>query len=126
MIRCIKTAHIQNSFYDSIRIDLKDNALIFYSYIGNEIIAATIVLFCNGQMHAHLGGTKEQFLPYSPDTLLTYRAALWGHENGYRTLHLGGGVGGREDSLFRFKSGFNKKFRTGFCYRKKSIRRSFL
>ena len=37
-----------------------------------------------------------------------YTAALWGCENGYRTLLLGGGVGSRDDSLLRFKRTFNK------------------
>lgn len=115
--------YFQDSFYDSIMKDLKDNALIFYCHIGNEIIAATIFLLCNGQMHAHLGGTKTQYLPYSPDTILTYKSALWGYENGYRTLHLGGGVSGREDSLFRFKSDFNKKSTRVFAIGKKVFNR---
>ena len=31
----------------------------------------------------------------------------WAHARGNRVLHLGGGVGGREDSLFHFKQGFS-------------------
>jgi hypothetical protein len=33
----------------------------------------------------------------------------WGRERGDRVLHLGGGRGGREDSLFAFKSRFSKR-----------------
>ena len=38
--------------------------------------------------------------------MLLYKAALWGSANGCRTMHLGGGVGSQEDSLFKFKKSF--------------------
>jgi hypothetical protein len=41
--------------------------------------------------------------------------AGWAKARGDRTLHLGGGVGGRADSLFHFKAGFSPlrhRFRT--------------
>jgi hypothetical protein len=33
---------------------------------------------------------------------------LWGCEQGYKTFHLGGGVGSGEDNLYKFKAAFNK------------------
>lgn len=32
----------------------------------------------------------------------------WAKERGNQTLHLGGGLGGREDALFDFKAGFSE------------------
>jgi hypothetical protein len=33
----------------------------------------------------------------------------WAKSRGNRVFHLGGGVGGSEDSLFRFKAGFSQQ-----------------
>jgi hypothetical protein len=35
--------------------------------------------------------------------------AVWGSENGYKILHLGGGVGSNEDGLLAFKKSFYRK-----------------
>ena len=45
----------------------------------------------------------------APTNLLLYKAALWGCEQGYKTFHLGGGVGSGEDNLYKFKVSFNRK-----------------
>jgi hypothetical protein len=34
----------------------------------------------------------------------------WGTKNGYRWLHLGGGLGAQRDSLFDFKAGFSQTY----------------
>lgn len=39
--------------------------------------------------------------------LLIDEATIVGREHNMEYLHLGGGVGGNEDSLFEFKSGFS-------------------
>ena len=44
----------------------------------------------------------------APSNLLLYKAALWGCEQGYKTFHLGGGVGSGEDNLYKFKAAFNR------------------
>ena len=67
------------------------------------------MLSSNGYMHYHLSGSLREYQKYAPSNLLLYKAALWGYANGYRILHLGGGVGSKEDSLFKFKSAFNRK-----------------
>lgn len=51
--------------------------------------------------------------------LLLYKVALWGYDNGYKTFHLGGGVGSKKDSLFQFKRKFNKKDLNSFFTGKK-------
>lgn len=61
----------------------------------------------HGIIQTHLGATRTEHLPLSPSILLTYRECLWGMERGDRLLHLGGGLGGGEDSLFLFKAGLS-------------------
>lgn len=72
------------------------------------ISAACIFFDCGGITQAHLGGTKTAFLSKSPFILLLYEAALAAKRRGSRFLHLGGGLGGADDMLLRFKAGFSR------------------
>ena len=42
-----------------------------------------------------------------------------GVEHGYKTFHLGGGLGSQEDNLYKFKKEFNKNSETHFSIGKK-------
>jgi serine/alanine adding enzyme len=57
-------------------------------------------------LHYHLGGTTADGMKLGASHLALYSLAVWGHENGYSVLHLGGGVGGRDDSLREWKRRF--------------------
>ena len=100
--------YFSTEFYQSILNDLKHHSMIFYARYQGRIISASIVLFGNGQLHYHLAASLKEFSNLAPNCLLLYEAAQWGFENGYKTFHLGGGLGGKEDNLYRFKYGFNK------------------
>ncbi len=95
-------------FYESIHNDLHDNYEMFYAVYEGQIIAMSIMLFANKQMHYHLSGSMMEFRNLAPSNLLLYKAAVWGCEQGYKTFHLGGGVGSGEDNLYKFKAAFNK------------------
>ena len=77
--------------------------------LDGQLIAMSIILFANKQMHYHLSGSMIEYRNMAPTNLLLYKAALWGCEQGYKTFHLGGGVGSGEDSLYKFKAAFNRK-----------------
>ena len=96
------------AFYRSVLEDLPQNAQVFWAEKDGTVIAASIFLFANGRMNYHLSGSVREFSSLAPTNLLLYQAALWGCENGYKTLYLGGGVGSGEDSLFKFKRAFYK------------------
>ena len=75
---------------------------------GDEILAAALFTLCGGIVQYHLAGARDAALPLSPTPLVIDTARLWAIGQGAHTLHLGGGVGAREDSLFLFKAGFSK------------------
>jgi len=75
----------------------------------STIVAACIFFECDGIVTTHLGGTRTEFLSQSPFTLLVFEAIRWAKSRGNHWLQLGGGVGGREDSLLHFKAGFSDK-----------------
>lgn len=76
--------------------------------IGGRVACVDLLTEVDGIIECHLGATRTEFLSGSPSIPLTYYECLWAKERGDRLLHLGGGVGGREDSLFAFKAGFSQ------------------
>ena len=98
----------EDDFYESIHRDLNNNYEMFYAVLDNQIIAMSIMLYANKQMHYHLSGSVMEYRNMAPSNLLLYKTALWGYEHGFQTLHLGGGVGSGEDNLYKFKAAFNR------------------
>lgn len=107
--------YFSETFYQSILNDLPQEAQVFYAQIEDgTIIAASIMLAANGYLNYHLSGSLKEYQHLAPSNLLLYEAALWGCANGCKTLHLGGGVGSREDSLYQFKKAFYRGEPTRF------------
>jgi len=114
-----KYYYFKKNFYDSILIDMKYNSLVFYAKFEEQIIAMSIIIFAGKIMHYHLSAINVEYKNFAPINLLLYEASCWGSENGYEFLHLGGGVGSKEDSLFEFKATFNKSSTTRFSIGRK-------
>jgi len=111
--------YFKNDFYNSLLNDLKYNFMIFYAMYEEKIIAMSIIMFSNKQMHYHLSASDREFQHLAPTNLLLYEAACWGCENGYKTFHLGGGLGSQQDNLYKFKRAFNRSSETSFSIGKK-------
>lgn len=80
------------------------------------VAAAGLFTEFGGIVQAHLVGTAFEMRSLSPLKLLLDDARSWAHERGDRVLHLGGGRGGENDSLFAFKARFSPRrhtFHTG-------------
>lgn len=82
-----------------------------------EVAAAGIFTIVCDISQAHLVGSAEAFLRLAPMKLLFDEARRWAAECGCRVLHLGGGVGCRQDSLFDFKAGFSDQRHSFYTYR---------
>lgn len=100
--------YFKPEFYKSIHEDLKDNYEMFWAEYDGKIIAMSIMIFANGRLNYHLSGSDLQYRNLAPSNLLLYKAAMWGMEKGMKTFHLGGGVGSKEDNLYKFKIAFNR------------------
>lgn len=71
-----------------------------------ELAAASLFFACDGLVQYHLSGSSESYQRLSPTKLVIFEAMRWGARTGHGRLHLGGGLGARDDSLLRFKRGF--------------------
>lgn len=111
--------YFQKEFYDSIREDYSNKSTIFYALYENRIIAMAIILYANTGMHYHLSAIDMDYKSKAASNLLLYEVACWGHDKGFKSFHLGGGVGSKEDSLYSFKKAFNKNSNTVFSIGRK-------
>ncbi|MDG1572718.1 GNAT family N-acetyltransferase [Robiginitalea sp. M366] len=73
-----------------------------------EAIGAAILLRKHPYAHYHLSGTREAGLALSPSRLLIDHMWRLAKKEGQHLLNLGGGLGGRKDGLYQFKSHFSQ------------------
>lgn len=89
-------------------VDPEGGAMELFVVVDPAGAPAAVGLFslrC-GIAQYHLSGTTDEHRHRAPTTLLIDEARMWAKAQGATVLHLGGGVGGAQDSLFDFKSGF--------------------
>jgi len=100
-------------YFHSLFSTLPDNALLMIAKYRGEFAGGVIFTLAPsaGIMQYHLSTTHAAHRALQPAKLIVHTAALWGKHAGYHQLHLGGGIGAAEDSLFLFKRGFSHDMR---------------
>lgn len=93
-------------FTDILKLEGFDNKLLLI-YDGTTLACGAIVLLSDTIIRNHLSATSPDYLNESPSKLLTDEISMVGRRLGKKIFHLGGGVGGKEDSLFEFKKRFS-------------------
>ncbi|PSB01889.1 GNAT family N-acetyltransferase [Merismopedia glauca] len=88
---------------------LNDRIHLCLVELSGQLASACILFECDRIVQAHLGATKDEFLPQSPFNLLLDYVRYWAKERGNTFLHLGGGVGSNKDGVYHFKSGFSRQ-----------------
>lgn len=102
--------YFDRAYFDAMLRLLGDRLLYIEARYGGKTIAAVVYFLSDGVMHAHLSGTRSEFLHLSPAYVLRYAAVRWGKEHGYRLVHYGGGSSNAEDNpLYLFKRKFSQK-----------------
>ena len=79
----------------------------FDAGIDGEVVASALCLATPPWLHYHLSGTTDAGRTTGSSTLVLLEAARWAQANGYERFHLGGGLGGKKDSLHHFKARFD-------------------
>jgi hypothetical protein len=101
--------YLEAAYFDQLARELKDVVQLFVALVDGTVAAGGLYTICDGIVQAHLGGMRREYMKISPTRLVDDTARVWAFESGARVFHLGGGVGGREDSLFQYKSGFSDR-----------------
>jgi serine/alanine adding enzyme len=81
-----------------VRVEVRDGA--------GALAASVLGMGRPPWLHYHLGASTADGLGTGASHLALCALAEWGQANGYALLHLGGGVGGRADSLLEYKLRF--------------------
>lgn len=100
------TYYFGRDYFDFLLSEMPGVFHLFACKVDGEIACAGLVGLCNGIIQQHLACTSAKHLHLSPSRLMYDVVREWGNERGARFYHLGGGVGGTRDSLYRFKAGF--------------------
>jgi hypothetical protein len=104
----------EDAYFDGLRDALGEQLHLCLVEGPGGIAAAGLYGETGGIVEYHLSGTSEAARQVQPTKLMMHFVRGWGQARGNRSLHLGGGVGGRADSLFQFKVGFSP-LRHSFC-----------
>lgn len=95
-------------FYE-LKNCLRDNIHLCTVLSPKNEVAAAGIFTCSGQIgHFLLSGTCRNFLDLSPSKLMYFEVQKWLKHNQCHCLNIGGGLGGKKDSLMHFKLGFSK------------------
>ena len=96
-----------DEYFEGLRAALGERLHLCVAEKDDQVAAAVLFVETGGIVQYHLGGTDDAFVAVEPSKLIFDFACGWAKERGNRYLHLGGGVGGADDSLLHFKAGFS-------------------
>jgi serine/alanine adding enzyme len=86
---------------------LGERLVVFDAVLDGELVASALCLATKPWLHYHLSATSERARTTGASNLVLFEAATWAQARGFTRFHLGGGLGGREDSLYEFKRRFD-------------------
>jgi hypothetical protein len=96
-------------YFSGLWLELRGHMHLGVVEIDGSIVCAGLIGESDGIVQYHLSGSDEQALKLSPNKTLINHARQWATQRGAEVLHLGGGVGGAQDSLMLFKAGFSDR-----------------
>lgn len=91
--------------------ELRDALLRFDAYEDGELAASILCLAAPPLLHYHLGASSLRGQSLGANHVLFCETGAWAAAQGFSLFHLGGGVGGFEDSLYEFKRRFDPEGR---------------
>jgi GNAT superfamily N-acetyltransferase len=97
----------EDAYFDRLREALDGRLHLCLVEEDAAVAAAGLFVETDGIVQFHLAGADEAFRRLEPSKLMVDFAADWASARGNRYLHLGGGVGGVNDSLLYYKAGFS-------------------
>jgi GNAT superfamily N-acetyltransferase len=96
-----------DTHFDRLRDALGESVHLCVVEKDGAVAAAGLFVETDGIVQYHLSGTSDAFRAVQPTKLMIHIVRGWAKARGSQVLHLGGGVGGQDDSLLLFKIGFS-------------------
>ena len=95
-----------DAYFDALRHALGASLHLCVVEKDGVVAAAGLFVETRGIVQYHLSGTDDAFRDVQPTKLMLHFVRAWARDRGNHVFHLGGGVGGDDDSLLWFKTGF--------------------
>ena len=96
--------YFSREYWSLLHERLGEGLVLFEALDTHGVTAALLGLASPPWLHYHLGASERSG---GANNLLFLEAARWARHHGYTRFHLGGGVGGADDSLLEFKLRFD-------------------
>lgn len=102
--------YFDKEYFQKLKELLDGHYALIYVYKDEVCISAGLYFHYGDYAHAHLSGTKEEYLSLSPAYILKYYSCQWAKGKGCKWIHYGGGTTNQEDDgLLLFKKKFTKE-----------------
>jgi hypothetical protein len=98
---------VDMAWVDEFRKLLGTHARLFVTKLDGRVAVTSLVMEYGPYLHGHLIGADGAFSAHSPMKIALDNERIWATEKGLEACHMGGGLGGREDSLYQFKRKFS-------------------
>ena len=95
-------------YFERMTVDLGGAITLVLVEQGNDLVSGGLFSEMMGNVNYLYGGTGNSFAQSGASRLMLHFARRWARERGNKVLLLGGGVQGKEDGLYWFKTGFSK------------------
>jgi hypothetical protein len=96
-----------DAYLEQLREALGDRLHVATVEVDGATAGAGLYVETCGIVQSHLVARDERFVRPSPTKLMHHVVGDWARQRGNQWLHLGGGLGAADDSLFAFKAGFS-------------------
>ena len=93
--------------FRNLRAQLGESLHLLVTMADGDVVSAGLFTEFGGIVEWYLVGSSDKIDHLSPAKVLVDDAIEWAKARGNRVLHIGGGRGSRQDSLFWFKSRFS-------------------
>lgn len=94
-------------YWDSLAGPLRQRLVLADALLDGEVVASALCFATQPWLHYHLSAASDRGRAIGAANLVLYEAAEWARGRGFERFHLGGGAGGKDDSLAAFKRRFD-------------------
>jgi hypothetical protein len=95
------------NYFRALQIEHEGIFHLMSVFDGETYLGGVCFFAHQGLVQYHLPACLDEWRDAGLPKFLVHELVKWGKVNHFDVVHLGGGVGGKEDSLAYFKSGFS-------------------
>jgi hypothetical protein len=106
--------HLDAERLGALLVEIDGRFVVATARIGGQALAVELCLVHGTTGFSFLGGTLEDGFPLRANDYLKCEIFRWCAENGLRHFVIGGGLGGQDDGIFRYKKSFAPHGATDF------------